>query len=41
MHSAHEVRTMEGNEQQSITDEGLAHESLSLSGGGGSVCGWK
>ena len=26
MHSAHEVRTMKGNEQKSITDEGLAHE---------------
>ena len=26
MHSAHEVRTVEGNEQKSITDVGLAHE---------------
>ena len=26
MHSAHEVGTVEGNEQKSITDEGLAHE---------------
>ena len=26
MHSAHEVGTMEGNEQKSIIDEGLSHE---------------
>ena len=26
MHSAHEVGTVEGNEQKSTTDEGLAHE---------------
>ena len=26
MHSTHEVGTMEGNEQKSITDEGLSHE---------------
>ena len=26
MHSAHEVGTMEGNEQKSSVDEGLAHE---------------
>ena len=26
MHSAHEVGTMEGNEQKSSIDEGLAHE---------------
>ena len=26
MHSAHKVRTMEGNEQKSSADEGLAHE---------------
>ena len=26
MHSAQEVGTVEGNEQKSITDEGLAHE---------------
>ena len=26
MHSAHEVGTVEGNEQKSIIDEGLAHE---------------
>ena len=26
MHLVHEVGTMEGNEQKSITDEGLAHE---------------
>ena len=26
MHSTHEVGTMEGNEQKSVTDEGLAHE---------------
>ena len=26
MHSAHEVGTVEGNEQKSSTEEGLAHE---------------
>ena len=26
MHSAHEVGTMEGNDQKSITDKGLAQE---------------
>ena len=26
MHSAHEVGTVEGNEQKSITDEGFSHE---------------
>ena len=26
MHSVHEVETVEGNEQKSITDKGLAHE---------------
>ena len=28
MHLAHEVGTMEGNEQKRITNEGLAHEEL-------------
>ena len=41
MHSAHEVGTMEGNEQKSVTDEGLAHEGPYLPCGGGLVCGWK